>query len=107
VDRDADDYAVHEAVAETEAMLEYDTIGRFKYHDDESERRLILHMLEKGYEKQLLLSLDTTAERLTSYGGAIGLTYLIRVFLPLLRQQGVPEDVVRTLTVDNPMGVFL
>ena len=106
VDRQAEDYAPHEAVADTGAMLEYDTIGRFKYHDDDSEIRLILHMLERGHEGQLLFSLDTTRERLGSYGGSISLTYLLETFLPALTAAGVPEKVLRIITVDNPGRVF-
>lgn len=105
-DRQANDYGVHESIAETGAFLEYDTIGRFKYHDDRSECRLILHMISKGYEKQLLLSLDTTARRLAAYGGEIGLRYLIDSFLPSLRDAGVPEGTVASLTRLNPLRAF-
>ena len=105
-DRQADDFSVHDAIADTGAMLEYDTIGRFKYHDDESECRLILHMLERGHARQLLLSLDTTRERLLSYGGAIGLSYLLEVFLPMLRSAGLSPQTLQTITVENPKSVF-
>ena len=102
VDRQAEDFSVHEAVAKTGAYLEYDTIGRFKYHDDPSEIRLILHMLERGYGDKLLLALDTTAARLQSYGGEIGLTYLLERFLPALRRQGVSEEEIAQMTRRNP-----
>ena len=105
-DRQADDFSVHDAIADTGAMLEYDTIGRFKYHDDESECRLILHMLERGHARQLLLSLDTIRERLLSYGGAIGLSYLLEVFLPMLRSAGLSPQTLQTITVENPKSVF-
>lgn len=105
-DRQAEDFAIHDAIADTGVMLEYDTIGRFKYHDDESEVRLIRHMLERGHGAQLLFSLDTTRERLFSYGGAIGLTYLFDVFLPALMRAGVPEEIVRRIMMDNPRRVF-
>ncbi len=102
LDRQAEDFRPHEAAAMTGAYLEYDTIGRFKYHDDEREARLILHMMEKGYRDRLLLSLDTTAERLGRYGGAISLTYLIERFLPRLRAAGVPEEDLLAITRTNP-----
>ncbi len=107
VDRQAEEYAIHEAIAATGAMLEYDTIGRWKYHDDESERRLILHMMERGYTKQLLLSLDTTRERLASYGGTPGLCYLLRDFLPSLEAMGASLQELALLTVGNPARIFI
>lgn len=105
-DRQAEDYAIHEAIADTGAYLEYDTIGRLKYHSDEAEIRLIRHMLDCGHEDRLLLSLDTTAARLAAYGGEIGLDYLLRVFLPALKSAGVPEQSIQNITQNNPMRVF-
>lgn len=105
-DRQAEDFSTHDAIADAGVMLEYDTIGRFKYHDDEAEIRLIEHMLERGHVAQLLFSLDTTRERLSSYGGAIGLNYLFDAFLPALVRAGISEEILRQITIDNPRRVF-
>lgn len=102
LDRTHHDYKLHEEIAETGVFLEYDTIGRFKYHKDEKEADLILHMLEKGYSNSLLLSLDTTRSRLSSYNGKIGLTYLIHTFIPRLLNLGVNRETIRLLTYKNP-----
>lgn len=106
LDRQAEDFRPHEAAARTGASLEYDTIGRFRYHDDESEIRLILHMLEKGHRNRLLLSLDTTAARLMRYGGEIGLCYLIGTFLPMLAAAGVSPADIEAITRRNPARAF-
>lgn len=106
VDRQAEDFAPHDAIAATGCMLEYDTIGRFKYHDDPSEIRLLRHMIDGGHLHQLLISLDTTNQRLCSYGGEIGLDYLFSSFLPALRAAGFSEDEIRAITVENPRRIF-
>ena len=105
-DRQAKDFRPHEEIAKTGAFLEYDTIGRFRFHDDEEGARLILHMLALGHRDKLLLSLDTTAARLHRYGGEIGLTYLIETFLPLLRARGVPQPDLEAITHTNPVRAF-
>jgi len=105
-DRDADDFRRHEAIAETGVMLEYDTIHRLKYHDDASEIRLIRHMLERGCAGQLLLSLDPTRARLRSYGGDIGLDYILNAFAPALERSGIPAETIRRITRENPKRVF-
>jgi len=105
-DRQASDFSIHERIADAGCYLEYDTIGRFKYHSDEDEVRLILHMLARGHRDRLLLSLDATAARLSSYGGEIGLDYLLRTFLPMLRQSGVPEADILRMTRENPASAF-
>ncbi len=102
-DRQATDFEVHEQIARTGAFLEYDTIARYKYHDDAQEMRLIAHMLERGYEAQLLFSLDTTAARMNSYEPtAPGLSFLLRSFLPALRASGVSDPVLQRITRENP-----
>jgi len=108
VDRQADDYSIHEQIAATGVFMEYDTIARYKYHDDESERALIRHMVDKGYGDKLLISLDTTAARLKSYGdpSAPGLDFILKHFLPALQEEGCDFGTTRNITVRNPVRIF-
>ena len=105
-DRQASDYAPHDEIAVTGVMLDYDTIGRFKYHDDESEVRLIRHMIETGHGNQLLLSLDTTRERLGAYGGSVNLNYILERFLNDLSAAGVNAETILQITATNPEEIF-
>ena len=105
-DRSAKPFERHEAIADAGVMLEYDTIHRLKYHDDASEIRLIRHMIERGYGGQLLFSLDTTRARLRSYGGDVGLDYILKEFAPALEQAGIPAETIRQITHKNPKKVF-
>lgn len=89
------------------AYLEYDTIGRFKYHSDEEEIKRIGEILDAGAEDRLLLSLDTTNRRMRSYGGSIGLDYLLGTFLPLMRGHGISAETIRRLMYENPRRVLL
>lgn len=98
------DYMLH--VAGTGVYVELDTIGRFKYHSDEEEVQLIQMLIDQGYEDQILLGLDTTRKRMKSYGGDIGLDYLQRSFLQLLRQSGVTEEQIHKMMHDNPAKAF-
>ena len=106
VDRQAADYAPHEAVARTGAYLEYDTIARHRYHDDASEVALIRHMLDRGHGRRLLMSLDTTAARMTAYGGAPGLDYVLKRFVPMLAGAGVSGADIAAMTLENPRRLF-
>ncbi len=105
-DRQAADPAPHEAIAQTGAYLDYDTITRLKYHSDEEEVALILHMLAQGHGPRLLLALDTTAARLSSYGGEIGLCHLLEQFLPRLRAAGVTQADISRMTIGNCRQLF-
>lgn len=106
VDRQVSDYVVHEKIARTGVFLEYDTIARYKYHDDAAEIRLIQHMLEKGHGDRLLFSLDTTADRLKRYGGSIGLDFILKEFIPRMRAEGIDKGEIENITINNPKGLF-
>ncbi len=87
--------------------LEFDTIGRFKYHSDEYECALIKQLLDNGYEDKLLISLDTTRDRLKTYNeSAIGLDYILTTFLPILRKAGITDSQIRKLMVENPKRIL-
>lgn len=101
LDRTCEDLEIHEEVAKRGAFLEYDTIGRYKYHDDAHELNIISHMIDQGYSSQLLLSLDTTRARLISYGGQPGLSYLLTGFIPMLASR-ISSDLIDEITKTNP-----
>ncbi|MFP3088887.1 hypothetical protein LQZ21_00990 [Treponema sp. TIM-1] len=106
LDRAVADIAVHREICGRGITLEYDTIGRPKYHDDEREVAIITEMLEAEYENQLLMSLDTTRARLRSYGGTPGLSYIRDEFIPLLRRRGVSETQIGAFFEGNPARIF-
>lgn len=83
--------------------LQFDTIGRFKYHSDDEEIELIDRLLVKGFANQLLLGLDTTRARLLSYGGEIGLSYMLKHFIPQLLETGIKEKTIDRLIRQNPI----
>lgn len=96
------------ALLEKGSFLELDTIGRFKYHDDRTEARIFQDLIGNGYEDQLLFSLDTTRARMKSYTpGAIGLDYLLLVFLGRLRELGITEEQIRKFSHENVLRSLL
>ena len=102
LDRIAGNAEVMAEVAATGAWLELDTIGRFKAHSDEEEGDMITSLIESGHGANLLLGLDVTRARMRAYGGDIGLDYLRKRFLPLLRKRGIPEADLTRMMVENP-----
>lgn len=106
MDRMIDSPETHVSVCRRGSYLEYDTIGRFKYHSDLQEAEQIERIVSAGYSDRLLLSLDTTRERLSSYGGGVGLCYLVETFLPFLKERGLSEESLRQMQQINPANVY-
>ena len=102
MDRAIPDLAVHKQILASGAYLEFDTIGRFKYHSDEEEIAIFQELIREGYEKQLLFSLDTTRARMRAYDPAgIGLDYILTDFLPKMMYAGITKEQINRIAKGN------
>lgn len=82
--------------------VEFDNVGLQLGDHETLVVRLLLDLLDRGYESRILLSHDMgQVPELHIYGGR-GLVYLSETFLPRLRAAGVSEGVIVKLTSDNP-----
>ncbi|HEY8416520.1 MAG TPA: hypothetical protein VIK93_00640 [Limnochordales bacterium] len=106
VDRNLD-LGYHKAIAATGAFLCYDGPSRVQYYTDEAIARTIAAMFEAGYGDRILLGSDL-AKRSSrvSYGGGPGLGYLLNVFVPRLKEQGLDEEAIQQILVRNPARAF-
>jgi phosphotriesterase-related protein len=94
------------AVVETGASVEFDFLGMsFTPQERHGEGRiveLVCDLLAAGHAERVLLSQDVCHNsQLSRYGGN-GYTYLLEAFLPRLREAGVSDAEVETITVANP-----
>jgi phosphotriesterase-related protein len=101
MDRTRYDMGYHKEVLSTGANLCYDSVNRLKYLSHEKEIELIKAMIEAGFEEQLLLSLDTTNQRMRAYGADMGLDYILKDFITMLREHGVHESAIENMTAHN------
>ena len=96
----------HLAIVERGATVEFDFLGMaFTPLERHGEGRLVDNLwalVDRGHVERILLSQDVCHDsQLKRYGGN-GYTYLADVFLPRLRDAGLTDDQIRTITVDNP-----
>ena len=99
------DFALHRAIAERGAWIEYDHVGRAP---DDEVAELILKALDAGLETQLLVSHDCGwyDPALPGGGTPVPYTHLSDALLPLLRARGVSDATLHRLTVVNPFEAF-
>ena len=97
-----DDPAQHRRLAEAGAYVAFDTVGKTSYQTDEVRLRLVLALLDAGYEERILLSNDISRESYMRGRGGVGYSHLFRSFLPALRKVGVDERTVKTMVEENP-----
>lgn len=102
VDRQVDDYSIHEEIAKTGVFMEYDTITLFEFHNIASEVQMLRHMIHQGYLNQILLSTDPTTDRLKNYYGTVGIDFILTQFIPILINAGFTKEEIETVTKVNP-----
>ena len=97
-------------IIERGASIEFDFLGMsftvMERYGEARVIRLLLELLERGRADRVLLSQDVCHNsQLKPYGGN-GYVYLQEVFLPRLRDAGVPEDAITRMTVENPRRIL-
>ena len=96
----------HLAIVERGASVEFDFLGMsFTAAERHGEGRIIdllRELLSRGHVERVLLSQDVCHDsQLRRYGGN-GYAYLAETFLPRLREAGVSDAEIDTMTVANP-----
>jgi phosphotriesterase-related protein len=94
------------AIVERGACVEFDFLGMsFTPQERHGEGRivdLLRELLARGHVERVLLSQDVCHDsQLVRYGGN-GYAYLAERFLPRLREAGVSDAEIETMTVANP-----
>ena len=85
----------------------YDGPYRIKYLPDSSRVMLIKEMIKAGFQKQICLGTD--AGRRTyhkSWGSGTGVDYDETIFIHRLRDDGVTEEAIQDIYVNNPARMF-
>ena len=93
---------VHKAIAARGAFVGFDRLGG---GPDADARKvpIVLTLIEAGYLDNVLLASDfAMAGDITRNGGA-GYAKTITQFVPMLRETGVGDDAIHTMTVENPL----
>ena len=93
---------VHKAIAARGAFVGFDRLGG---GPDADARKvpMVLALIEAGYLENVLLASDFAAARDITRNGGAGYAKTITQFVPMLREAGVGDDAIHTMTVENPL----
>jgi phosphotriesterase-related protein len=92
------------AIAKRGAFVGFDTVGHTAgaLARGEEHARMVLSVLEAGFEDHVLLSADGTSEAERKRNGGAGYAKVLTVFVPRLRAAGVKEATIHKILVENP-----
>jgi phosphotriesterase-related protein len=100
-------------LAATGCYLEFDFFGletsrhnHLNAPNDMARVDYLIALVEAGYSRQLLISMDVYSKtRLTKYGGD-GYAHILDNVIPLMRCKGMSDSEIRIIVVENPMRVL-
>lgn len=95
----------HKAIAKRGAFVGFDTVGHemARSHIPEAQKvKMILAVLEAGFEDHLLLSSDMGNVNHLKANWGNGYASVLIQFVPKLRYAGVNDVTIRKILVDNP-----
>ncbi len=100
-------------LAATGCYLAFDFFGQEEsrpnavdFPNDAGRVDSLMALVEAGYSRQLLISVDACVKtRLTKYGGD-GYAHIPDNVIPLMRAKGMSDGDIRTIVVENPKRVL-
>jgi len=104
----------HHDVARLGVFLSYDHFGREYYaghmqrsYTQDSQRiALLVDLLDRGYERQIVLSQDVCAKIDLARFCGNGYGHVVNRIVPLLKHHGVTEAQIERMLVDNPREIL-
>jgi 5-phospho-D-xylono-1,4-lactonase len=100
------DPELHAELAGRGVTLEYDTLGRTKYHPDSTLLDLIERMLGAGHGDRIMLGCDLgRRDYYRAYGGGPGMRHLLATFVPRLRRR-IGDRATDAILVATPARVY-
>jgi phosphotriesterase-related protein len=94
------------AMARRGAYLQFDVIGKLHWMLDETRVEVLCQLVDRGYEKHLLLSSDRCREMELKAQGGPGYDHVLRDFVPRLREAGFDDALLNCILVENPARVL-
>ena len=96
------DATVHRAIAARGAYVGFDRLGGGPEADGHKVP-MVQAMLDAGQAERVLLASDFARASDTQLRGGAGYAKTITQFVPMLREAGVDDATIHTLTIDNPL----
>ena len=93
---------VHRAIAARGAYVGFDRLGGGPDADGHKVP-MVQAMLDAGHAERVLLASDFARASDTQRRGGAGYAKTITQFVPMLREAGVDDATIHTLTIDNPL----
>ena len=115
LDRTTTNHEILIEIAENGCYLEYDLFGQeisyyplsnFDMLSDGQRIDYLKYLIERGYEKQIVIAQDIcTKHRLQKYGGH-GFNHIIENVIPHMIEKGMSREQINNIIINNPADIL-
>ena len=103
----APDQGYHKEILSTGVILEYDSAFRWGPEAGNPTLDIVVAMVGEGFGPQIVLGMDAARRKYwKAYDGSPGLAFLLREFVPRLKQTGLTETEIENIFVNNPARCY-
>jgi 5-phospho-D-xylono-1,4-lactonase len=103
----APDLGYHREVLSTGVLLEYDSAFRWPAGSNNHTLDLVVALVAAGFGAQIVLGMDAARRKYwKGYEGGPGLAFLLREFIPKLKEAGLTDGDVQKIFVTNPANCY-
>lgn len=101
------DRAYHKEILSTGVILEYDSAFRWGSEAGNPTLDLVTSMVAEGFGTRIVLGMDAARRKYwKAYDGSPGLAFLLREFVPQLKQAGLNSPDIENILVNNPARCY-
>lgn len=89
-------------IVERGATVQFDHVGWPEVQKDEQRAKNVRQLVDRGHLERVVVSLDMCRRSFWHWFGGKGYDFVIKSFVPMLKEAGLSDQQVNTILVDNP-----
>lgn len=93
-------------ILKTGVNIGFDTYGKTSYNSDEDRTKMLLELIELGFENQIVISQDISRKSYLKNLGGVGYDHISNTFNSLLNKNIITQDILNKLLIENPKRIL-
>lgn len=93
-------------ILQTGVNIGFDTYGKTSYNSDEDRTKMLLELIELGFENQIVISQDISRRSYLKNFGGVGYDHISKTLNSLLNKNIITQDILNKLLIENPKRIF-
>jgi phosphotriesterase-related protein len=84
----------------------FDTIGKINYMPEEKRLDMLKEICKRGLSGRVVMSMDITRKTHLKSRGGSGYGYLLERFIPFIKENGIAQQDIDNMLVNNPVKII-